>query len=1009
VKQIYTILIVLSVCFLNIYSQGISNKSVGEILDTKGVIKPNSSGSFNAEGYEMTYGNNKEPIFKKIDHSASVQTSTYGWGTIDSVRNGTNGYILAIAVDGSGNIYLGGNFTLVSDIPANHIAKWNGTTWSTLTSGSFNGVNNNVSAISISGSDVYVGGNFSFLGNGTTSAKGIAKWNSTTSTWSTLTSGASNGVGGGVGAIAISGSYVYVGGGFSLLGDGITSAYNIAKWNTTTSTWSTLTSGAFNGVLGAVCAIAIIGSDVYVGGSFPELGDGLTIAKYIAKWNTTSSTWSTLGSGSSNGVCVIVRAIAINGSDVYVGGDFYFLGNGTTLARGIAKWSSNTNSWSPLTSGSSNGLNNRVYTLAISGSDVYVGGDFAGLSNNTPVNFIAKWNTTTSTWSTLTSGASNGLSSSVYATAVSGSDVYVGGGFNLLGDFTTSANSIAKWNTTGSTWSTLTSVASNGVNNIVSAIAISGSDVYVGGYFTFTGDGGTLLNHIAKWNTTTKTWSILTSGAANGVNNNVSAIAISGNDVYVGGQFTLLANGTSANYIAKWNSNTSTWSTLTSGASNGVNGGVNAITISGSDVYVGGAFTLLGNGTTSAKYIAKWNTTTSTWSTLTSGASNGVNNYVNALAINGSDVYVGGYFTFLGNGTTSANYIAKWNTTTSSWSTLTSGASNGVNGGVKALAISGSDVYVGGVFNLLGNGTTSAKCIAKWNTTASTWSTLTSGASNGVNILVNAIATSGSDVYVGGYFTLLGDGTTSANCLAKWNGSNLSALDNGVNSEVYTMQVSPTEGKMLIGGNFTVLNGTTSAYYVGTFTDPGNALPVELSTFVSNIKGRDINLNWSTQTEKNSDKFNIERKTTGTDWGLIGSVKAAVLSNSPKQYSFTDKNLQSGKYQYRLKMIDNDGSFQYSQVVETEVGLPNSFALSQNYPNPFNPNTVILYSLPLASNVKLIVYNSLGQTVRVLENGFRNAGSYSVNLNASELSSGTYFYKIEAGPFSQIKKMMLLK
>jgi uncharacterized protein (TIGR02145 family) len=185
--------------------------------------------------------------------------------------------------------------------------------------------------------------------------------------------------------------------------------------------------------------------------------------------------------------------------------------------------------------------------------------------------------------------------------------------------------------------------------------------------------------------------------------------------------------------------------------------------------------------------------------------------------------------------------------------------------------------------------------------------------------------------------------------------------------------------------------------------------PVELSSFTSNANGRNVNLIWETQTEKNSDKFNIERKTTGTDWGLIGSVKAAVLSNSPKKYSFTDKNLQSGKYQYRLKMIDNDGSFKYSQVVETEVGLPNSFALSQNYPNPFNPNTVILYSLPLASEVKLIVYNSLGQTVKVLENGFKNAGTYSVNFNATELSSGTYFYKIEAGQFSQVKKMMLLK
>ena len=186
-------------------------------------------------------------------------------------------------------------------------------------------------------------------------------------------------------------------------------------------------------------------------------------------------------------------------------------------------------------------------------------------------------------------------------------------------------------------------------------------------------------------------------------------------------------------------------------------------------------------------------------------------------------------------------------------------------------------------------------------------------------------------------------------------------------------------------------------------------LPVELNLFTAVANEKSIQLNWSTSTEKNSDKFNIERKTIDAAWASIGSVKASVLSNSPKQYSYTDKNLQSGKYQYRLKMIDNDGTFEYSKVIETEVAVPKEFELSQNFPNPFNPNTVISYSLPSASNVKLIVYNSLGQTVKVLENGFKNAGNYSVNFNANELPSGTYFYKIEAGQFSQIKKMMLLK
>lgn len=192
-------------------------------------------------------------------------------------------------------------------------------------------------------------------------------------------------------------------------------------------------------------------------------------------------------------------------------------------------------------------------------------------------------------------------------------------------------------------------------------------------------------------------------------------------------------------------------------------------------------------------------------------------------------------------------------------------------------------------------------------------------------------------------------------------------------------------------------------------------LPVELSSFVSNVNGRDINLNWATQTEKNSDKFNIERKTTGTDWGLIGSIKATVLSNSPKQYSYTDKNLQSGKYLYRLKMIDNDGTFEYSKVIETEVSVPKDFELSQNFPNPWNPSTKINYTVPSDSKVILEVYNITGERISQLVNEDQAAGYYSVGFGSSNLSSGVYFYRITTvdkatgNNFSAIKKMIMLK
>jgi hypothetical protein len=193
-------------------------------------------------------------------------------------------------------------------------------------------------------------------------------------------------------------------------------------------------------------------------------------------------------------------------------------------------------------------------------------------------------------------------------------------------------------------------------------------------------------------------------------------------------------------------------------------------------------------------------------------------------------------------------------------------------------------------------------------------------------------------------------------------------------------------------------------------------LPVELSSFASAAQGRTVVLNWSTKTEKNSDRFEIERSlVTNTTWSTIGTVKASVLSNSPKNYSYTDTKLQSGKYQYRLKMVDNDGSFSYSSVEAAVVAVPKDFTVSQNYPNPFNPSTKIDYQVPVDSKVIMDVYNIAGQKVMQLVNQEQSAGYYTVDFGASKLSSGVYVYRLTASDkatgnnFSSIKKMMLLK
>jgi hypothetical protein len=197
--------------------------------------------------------------------------------------------------------------------------------------------------------------------------------------------------------------------------------------------------------------------------------------------------------------------------------------------------------------------------------------------------------------------------------------------------------------------------------------------------------------------------------------------------------------------------------------------------------------------------------------------------------------------------------------------------------------------------------------------------------------------------------------------------------------------------------------------YMGA-DEASTPLPVELTSFTANLNGNSVILNWRTATEMNNSGFDIERSTNSVSFEKIGFINGAGSSTSAKNYSFTDVSLsKAGVYSYRIKQVDYNGLSKLSNAVEVNFTTPANFSLSQNYPNPFNPSTIINYNLPQASNVKLTVYNTIGQSVKVLENGFKAAGNYSESFNASELPSGLYFYKIEAGQFSQTRKMMLLK
>ncbi len=232
----------------------------------------------------------------------------------------------------------------------------------------------------------------------------------------------------------------------------------------------------------------------------------------------------------------------------------------------------------------------------------------------------------------------------------------------------------------------------------------------------------------------------------------------------------------------------------------------------------------------------------------------------------------------------------------------------------------------------------------------------------------------------------------------------------GTSSEFTYASTLQSDGNILTGG-FASDGGTYSPFTIIRYTNT-SALPVELSSFSASVSGQNVNLVWTTATELNNYGFEIDKKHSSNgenDWTKIGLVNGAGNSHILHSYQFTDANLSNGKYEYRLKQIDLNGSFTYSNIVNAEIISPGKYNLEQNYPNPFNPTTTISYSLPKSSNVKLTIYNLLGQEVTTLANSFNEAGKHSIQFNAANLASGVYIYSIKADNFSAAKKLMLLK
>lgn len=318
----------------------------------------------------------------------------------------------------------------------------------------------------------------------------------------------------------------------------------------------------------------------------------------------------------------------------------------------------------------------------------------------------------------------------------------------------------------------------------------------------------------------------------------------------------------------------------------------------------------------------------------------------------------------------------------------------------------------------IGNGSTTPSNVltvtaANKPSGVTSWKTYTCGAS-----FVLAIGNNDS-LYAWGYGGTgeMGNGTTNGNNTT----INKPSLSAGVtpvkvaaghnhgfifdqNDSVYAWGRN-SEGQL--GAN-NLVKSTTPVLVTGLSGTGNLVLPVELTSFAAASAQNGVLLRWKTATENNNSGFEVERSSDNQTFVKVGFIKGNGTSSQENEYSYLDKNV-SGKLYYKLNQIDFNGTSKYSKIIEVDVNKPMTYKLEQNYPNPFNPTTVINYSIPKDGFVSMKIYNSLGQVVATLYQGFQKEGSYQTSFDASKLSSGIYLYQLQANGFTQTKKMILMK
>jgi hypothetical protein len=904
--------------------KGLSPESM---LNPDGTLKLNgqTNGSLDLSGWNVAIDPQRGPVLSREEKTSQMQQNLPSVGNWENLGGGVppfNGMVYAIAVSGS-FVYVGGDFKdLNGGIAVDYIARWDGVSWSSMgTNANFNGsLNSSVYAITVDGSDIYVGGNFTDVNNfGTVldNADYIARFNTADGNWYAL---GQDGSGSGaldsyVMAIAVDNNYVYAGGHFTNVdnnGTVLNAADYIAAYSKSTTDWSALGSNGGSGALNNdVYTLAVNDTGLYAGGAFTDAA-AIPHASYIARWN--GSAWNALGD--CTGVSCLnadVMTIALRGSgvltQVWAGGQFSSVRDSTGATIPNLQYVAYFDGadWGSIASG--NPINGAVNSIVFSGvNTVYLAGGFTDAGGVNTADYVAKL--TGATWSGLGGGGLvlNGpISAPVHVIALSGSNLYAGGAFAVQGPVSLipTANNFAYWD--GTAWSG--TGALNGALNYapdgstgVYAIVTMGTDVFVGGSFKDAA-GIAEADNIAKWDG--GSWSALGSnGSGNGaISGGVYALSVIGSDLYVGGTFNNAAVIAGADNLAKWDTHTQTWSAL----GGGVSGQVFSLTTDGTSLYAGGGMVNM-NGIPEADWVVQWNPQSATWSALGSnGNGNGaLNNFVNGLAYQGGNLYVAGSFTDAA-GLSAADYIAKWDG--SNWSALGSdGNGNGaINSYVFEVAASGPYVYVQGEFTDAA-GIAQADYLAMWNGTS--WSAL-----NGATFTPDTIAALvavGPVLYVGASAQNIG-GIPEADYIAKWDGSSWSAIgsngagDGSLNNNPETLYASTSDNAVYAGGWFTDVNnnGTvlTEADYIAAFgadlTPPTVTSIVRAETTPTTAATVHYTVTFS-EAVTGVDAGDFSLNTSGVSGATVSGV-----SGSGASYTVT-VNSGSGDGTIRLDLTDND-------------------------------------------------------------------------------------------------------